>query len=997
MKKLLSITVFSISLSIASGQVEIKNIVPLSPNASAITTYGEYPVSLYTGVPDISIPIYTVKSRKINLPLSIAYHAGGNKVESIASWIGLGWSLQTIPSISRSVKGIPDEAAGGFLGLYEGKTVKQLYEERFNSSQQQQRWFSFTTQVYSGAFDSEPDIFFYNILGKSGKFFYSQELQKFITYPSEDIKINFDGQSFIIIDDNGIKYVFNDRELQTSAAMAQGAPIITSWNVTQIKDANNIDNITFAYNVENQYFRNVRVNKNYYLYQGLGTCYNLGVSATNESVISAVSSTALRLTTITFEGGKVVFVPSASPRLDLSGGYSLGGIEIFDYRNVLVKKVEFGQNYITSLAGGGYPCTGTDLAESKWLFLSSIAEAAIPFGNERLIYTFEYDESTIPPCRTTAAQDYWGYYNGKTLNSSLIPKTGIVFPGTSTPVMVGDADRHVDPAYTQFGILKKINYPTGGFTQFTFENNIVPASESTIPFSYEQNGTGIDMPAEITTNYFSGTFTINNTSDDFLNANNPNGGAFLNIYSGGFGCSLLAGANTCADIKIRGVSPNNSNMLISINGNRPNNTYVTEGLYVPNGDYVMEATFNQDPIQFQNFYLSVNWYKRKTNSANPGVKLAPGLRIKKISSSSGITGDVLEKTFKYTTSINSDFSSGKMVSNSRLDFKDNYEVLSITTPRPDFPPTTCTDLYVRLSSYSNTEAVTHSGSYVGYSKVFVETENNSENGYVEHDFLNVTDITSGVFPYEPLPSNEHLRGLPSTEIAKTQNHTSVNVTQNDYQEMTGLQASFGIKIASLRRTRYDPGIELQHIPEYAKPYELLSTKTVNTTKIQKSFSSANQQDVVTYAITNLYSPNHNRLLETSILNSENQVVNSAFKYPSDYPANSVYQEMVNRNILTPIVQETKANLSVNLELEKSLNTYSQLSSSLIIVPQKNEKSFKGAPFDVELEVILYDNKSNILQAKSKNGVVVSFVWGFNQLYPIAKIVGANYADVMERP
>ena len=35
-------------------------------------------------------------------------------MESVASWVGLGWSVGSIPSISRSVRGIPDESGGYF-------------------------------------------------------------------------------------------------------------------------------------------------------------------------------------------------------------------------------------------------------------------------------------------------------------------------------------------------------------------------------------------------------------------------------------------------------------------------------------------------------------------------------------------------------------------------------------------------------------------------------------------------------------------------------------------------------------------------------------------------------------------------------------------------------------------------------------------------------------------------------------------------------------------
>src|SRR5437868_6312844 len=66
---------------------------PQSPVTAAFTRYGDIPIDISTGVPDISIPIYTVSSHGINVPVSISYHASGIKVQDIASPVGLGWVL----------------------------------------------------------------------------------------------------------------------------------------------------------------------------------------------------------------------------------------------------------------------------------------------------------------------------------------------------------------------------------------------------------------------------------------------------------------------------------------------------------------------------------------------------------------------------------------------------------------------------------------------------------------------------------------------------------------------------------------------------------------------------------------------------------------------------------------------------------------------------------------------------------------------------------------
>lgn len=61
------------------------SIIPPSPTASALGKYADVPVSLSTGIPQISVPVYTIQSNGLQVPVSLSYHAGGIKVEDIAS------------------------------------------------------------------------------------------------------------------------------------------------------------------------------------------------------------------------------------------------------------------------------------------------------------------------------------------------------------------------------------------------------------------------------------------------------------------------------------------------------------------------------------------------------------------------------------------------------------------------------------------------------------------------------------------------------------------------------------------------------------------------------------------------------------------------------------------------------------------------------------------------------------------------------------------------
>ena len=72
----------------------IGNVSISSPTAASLGKYGDFPISYNTGIPQISIPIYTAKAGSLSLPISLSYHASGLKVEEYASWAGAGWALK---------------------------------------------------------------------------------------------------------------------------------------------------------------------------------------------------------------------------------------------------------------------------------------------------------------------------------------------------------------------------------------------------------------------------------------------------------------------------------------------------------------------------------------------------------------------------------------------------------------------------------------------------------------------------------------------------------------------------------------------------------------------------------------------------------------------------------------------------------------------------------------------------------------------------------------
>lgn len=163
-------------LPLAFSQIaEIPQLIPPPPDVVSHMKFLETPVSLYTGTPQISIPLYTVQEGNYSLPVSMDYNARGIKVSEIASWVGLGWSLNAGGMISREVRTIPDEWSDGFLNsepplIPDPQTslngIKDVDMQKHAS----------------GHKDNEPDIFYYSFAGHTGRFIFDKA-GKSIPYP----------------------------------------------------------------------------------------------------------------------------------------------------------------------------------------------------------------------------------------------------------------------------------------------------------------------------------------------------------------------------------------------------------------------------------------------------------------------------------------------------------------------------------------------------------------------------------------------------------------------------------------------------------------------------------------------------------------------------------------------------------------------------------------------------------------------------------------------
>ncbi len=486
-KLIILLTFVSISSYFSFGQSSTKFLpvmTPASPEAASFTKYGNYQVNLFTGVPEISIPLYEIKIGELKVPISLNYHSAGIKVNDVASRVGLGWDLQAGGSITRKVKGKPDELPGNYLlaTTANGNTVKAQSEiDPFTQS-----GLDYLSHVDQGLYDVEPDIFSYSFPGHGGSYIFNQKnnyAPVLIPYAPISINKNVSPSNLAmdITDESGINYKFDAQE-GTSTGGGISITATSAWLMSEMISANKQDSIHFQYvsrtgsGITDSYISDYEtLNDNC---TGSYACNPVGVY---NSDFGTVSTYWQQLTEIDFRNGKIVFEAAPETRLDFSQQYKLqnrlNAIKIFSFdassnTYTLIRTIKFFHSYFMNAASD--PATMRLRLDSLQILTSDGAPVET--------YRLNYNTSISLPENTSRKKDFWGYFNNVTNldpfgQPTSIPKMQFQFLSQSNPpanIWVGGDHinaRDPDPNYMQAYILQKITFPAGGNTQFEYETN----------------------------------------------------------------------------------------------------------------------------------------------------------------------------------------------------------------------------------------------------------------------------------------------------------------------------------------------------------------------------------------------------------------------------------------------------------------------------------------------------------------------------------------------
>ena len=216
--------------------------VPTSPQAAAFKMYGDVAVNPAMGVPDISIPLFDIDHHGYRLPLSLKYNPAPFHPGYNYDVFGRGWALSISSCISRSIECMPDELTDFKLDIDKfGKSYRNLSEEYLNTLE-------LKSDLFTAILPDGSSFEFVIRKNYDGKIEYvvSGGRDVKITHATMDRKII----SFKVVDEQGVEYAFTGADTTFRGTGCTITPYNTtyvSWQLTSIRLPHSSELITFDY------------------------------------------------------------------------------------------------------------------------------------------------------------------------------------------------------------------------------------------------------------------------------------------------------------------------------------------------------------------------------------------------------------------------------------------------------------------------------------------------------------------------------------------------------------------------------------------------------------------------------------------------------------------------------------------------------------------------------------------------------------------------------
>lgn len=1002
------VVVLLLVVTTGSSQIENRNLFP-TPNAASLGMHGQVPVDYFSGLPQIEVPIYELKSGSISVPIKIAYHAGGIKPADHSSWVGQGWSLMANGMITRVINDMPDEYIAMGLAYTEASNYPDLptsinankdgffynygllSDTAWTGSKLANEYnllypnAAVYTQAQTNAFshrkDKAPDEFVFNFLGMGGSFFMGQDgtwklkskqglnfKVDFVTGPYivQDPACTFSGSivyncltKFILTGNDGTKYYFGADTISNANASCRRygtctGGFVQDWGLGK-KNFNSDDSTAIEF-----------------------TRINPGGGDALKGRDGGTVPLSWYLTKIkTPNGDSVTFK------------YSRDGYQIIN--SPAGSQYQFTCPTCYQTSGGGGSVSGADdqLSILDGVTLTSIngLNGSVKFNKSKAnILDYTLVGWSIPQNTIDLFCAYgWELFNGgmPTCSSSEVAAKRSTFVKLDS-ININSGNKNLLSYYFKYTensanrlfldsmVLAGNDYTSAAITRFSYNNK---AGLSGIPYE-----------------------TVKVDHWGYYNGVNPFCSYFSNpgTCSGTFNWSNLLNPSITNYYNSR--SPNQDSMQLG----------VLNGITYPTGgstQLVWEANSFSKTIDQSytnnNFSISIS----DKNSTITG----PGLRIRQINSTAGFNAPTLTKNYIYNRDYihHSSFLSSGVLNGPLPNYYDTYLLSGVFS-------------YTIWTSYNRSPMHQTSGSLLTYSNVIEQNSDGSMKEYIfsNHDnsyadraptasvYFNYTN-----FNFQDFRSNstELERGLLLQE--NTYNQGSTLLQRKIYQynnDPTRFNSSvrryLNVSKFALAGWIFCNSATLNHGAGFfpSNPIyqgaDIYALETYTYYPFLKSDTTIqyDQNGINPLTTINNYSYDSYRNRKTiSTYTSKGETLLSTTNYCNDNITGLSASALQGKNILTSfgmsaIPLETIITRNSN-PLKYSRIDYIPITTQLnpFAVPSTSFESNGNGTTETKIQYINYDSKGNILEYIDRNGVPVSFDWGYNKEYPTVKVLNAT--------
>lgn len=1026
----------SFSLAHADENQDLQNIYKsllpdfqkLTPEASALGQYGKYSASGYTGVPHISIPLFSIGSSNFSMPIELNYDASGIKVEQQATYVGLGWNLMMGGNISQIVCGQSDfYETSDNISISNLDLLQTILPDVKNISyplctlasvafpavplnptsshmpiEADRKKYDIFRDVSKGA--KVPDIFQASFCGHSVSFIIdtSNKNAKIIGNDATNYKIELKEYTAIyphsieITDDHGLKYIFTEAPENNMYDHA-------SYNLSEIKNAADQSLAEFKYLKEScdflrPYYESVgKPDESYGKPIGSESIKNQFINRNYPySLLEHVANEYYPETIIT---DKETVTLTYGNREDVKQAKRIDKITVQSNsnNNSIIHTVIFNYGNFTESNYDSELCNRYDYTSVYSYNRLKLTDITVD-GKK---YSFGYNENTDLPSRLSVQQDFWGYYNGERNTDGFCASPKYQYENNDKLVSVetvGSANRYASEYLCEAGTLNKIIYPTGGYTKFDYEinhfddidgKNYYPSATSTSSVEHVRTEscasgyTGRGYKTTADTN----EFDIDQPTKVDIASHTPYYPSSQQYYRF---CISIVGKDA------------NGNTVFSRYYDKYNDKQdIKESCELPKGHYVLSSLYASVASGLiTGGSISVSFppeYKEDSSIADAsGKSIGGGIRIKKIENydnNNTLLGSTLYK-----------YEGGRLL---------------VPTVQAELIPMAylCIGMAVDLSTYKSIYDcrfffITSNPTYpaicslgcpnIGYSKV-TKVSYDKNGLLMSYDIEKYNNKGYNVY-YNMFGVN--LDGL-NGKLAESMTYSKDNILMDKacYSYTTiGLnpQLKDVILFPWVRCLDRNPGqtnLDIYYkyslYPKYpicALPQSVTETNYING-KPMSPVTTSYEYKESNYQPKIISKSNGYESSSTNIWYPEDGMVISKAN-------NTLKTELQNKGYNPDAMLNNKHCISEKTIEEESrdgslvggyLNLYQELPNGLPVI----EKSYSIQPSHaqlLELEITDYDNYGNIREYKKKDGTPVTLIWSYNHQYPVMEIVGRKHND-----